>query len=126
MRLAGNLYTIVRADDEAMSYQVRLRPECVIYQAHFPGEPITPGVCIVQMAKELMEQREGRRMEIAKVKNVRFYSVLSPTEGLETEVKFSHLAFGEDDTSLTVRATVTAHGEEKAKLSFELVWPKVN
>ena len=39
-----------------VSYTIKLIPSCVIYQAHFPGEPITPGVCIVQMAKELIEE----------------------------------------------------------------------
>lgn len=120
MRLADNLYTLIRADEEALSYQIRLRRGCVIYQAHFPGEPITPGVCIVQIAKELMERHVGKLFEIEKVKNVRFYSVLSPVESEEAEFKFSHLETAEDAPSLSVRVSVVANGEEKAKLSFTL------
>ena len=120
MRLADNLYTLIHADEEALSYQIRLRRDCIIYQAHFPGEPITPGVCIAQIAKELMERHEGKPFEIEKVKNVRFYSVLSPVESEEAEFNFSHLEETEDASSLSVRVSVTAHGEEKAKLSFTL------
>ena len=40
-------------DHEAMTADIRLLPDNVIYKAHFPEKPITPGVCIVQMAVEL-------------------------------------------------------------------------
>ena len=58
MELKNNLYTIVSKEGVGLmvSYTIKLIPSCVIYQAHFPGEPITPGVCIVQMAKELIEK----------------------------------------------------------------------
>ena len=88
MELKNNLYTIVSKEGVGLmvSYTIKLIPSCVIYQAHFPGEPITPGVCIVQMAKELIEEllteqtAVAHHLEITKVKNVKFLSIISPKE----------------------------------------------
>ena len=50
--LEGNLYTILsRSEAQA---RVRFLSGSPIYAAHFPGFPITPGVCLVQVALELM------------------------------------------------------------------------
>ena len=54
------------------------KPDHVIYQAHFPGEPITPGVCILQMGVELLSEALGCPLEVAGFKNVKFLQVLSP------------------------------------------------
>ena len=50
--LEGTLYTVLDRSDGAA--KVRLLPESPVYRAHFPEFPITPGVCLVQMALELM------------------------------------------------------------------------
>lgn len=50
--LEGNLYTILsRSEAQA---RVRFLSGSPVYAAHFPGFPITPGVCLVQVALELM------------------------------------------------------------------------
>lgn len=120
MRLADYLYTITRADNAGMAYTVRLLNDCAIYRAHFPGEPITPGVCIVQMAKELMELHTGAHLEIAKVKDARFLSVLSPTTTSEVTFKLSNITPANDGLGIAARVEVTASGETKARISFEL------
>ena len=33
-------------------FNVILNPDHLIYKAHFPGQPVTPGVCILQMIQE--------------------------------------------------------------------------
>ena len=57
MQLLNNLYTIVAKDipDDKISYNIKLDANHFIYQVHFPNEPITPGACIIQIAKELLE-----------------------------------------------------------------------
>ena len=34
---------------------LRCNPEHLIYQAHFPGNPITPGACLLQTAGEVLQ-----------------------------------------------------------------------
>ena len=56
--LRGILYETVLTDAEGAI--VRLLPESPVYQGHFPGYPITPGVCLVQIALELIEEMAGQ------------------------------------------------------------------
>ena len=69
MNLKNSLYTIqgVAREGTSVSYELLLNAEHTIYQAHFPNEPITPGVCILQILKELLEEHTGKQYEITKV-----------------------------------------------------------
>ncbi|MBR3096653.1 MAG: hydroxymyristoyl-ACP dehydratase, partial [Bacteroidales bacterium] len=52
--LRGILYDIVTVDGSGVT--LRLLPESPVYKGHFPGYPITPGVCLVEMALEAIGQ----------------------------------------------------------------------
>ena len=61
-------------------YDIRLDASHFIYAAHFPGAPITPGVCVIQIARELIEEELKQKLMIRRVKNVKFLKVISPVE----------------------------------------------
>ena len=50
MKLLNDFCTIAGGDTDKI--WLRLNPDHPIYHAHFPGNPITPGVCIVQIVGE--------------------------------------------------------------------------
>ncbi len=120
MILRNELYTIKGKDvtDKGASYDVRLNPSHFIYQAHFPGEPITPGVCIVQIAKELLEDFMGKLLQIDKVKNVKFLSVLTPRQSLDVNYSLGKIVLDEASGSVKAQTVVTSADEVKAKISF--------
>lgn len=89
MIFLDNLFTIIASAEEgtqSVNFQVRLNPESAIFKAHFPGEPIMPGACIVQMVQELYMAWTKRDVEIAKVNNLKFLSVISPDAVQELNV----------------------------------------
>ena len=89
MIFLDNLYTIVSTPEEsaeAVRFQIRLNADSVIFKAHFPGEPIMPGACIVQMVQELFSVWTKREVEIAKIVNLKFLSVIKPDEVLDLDV----------------------------------------
>lgn len=117
MLLKNNLYSIASVATEGhASFGLKLNAECFIYKAHFPGEPITPGVCIVQIAKELLEELLERKLEITLVKNVKFLSVLSPAQSPDVCFDFTKVTV--DGHTVKAQVTVTAAGELKAKASI--------
>lgn len=124
MQLKNNLYTIARKQlEEGYSgslYELKLIPSSVIYQAHFPGEPITPGVCIVQMGKELVEDALQQELHISYVKNVKFLSILTPTQSTSATFLLQKIIFSEDGKEVKVQIVVTSGDETKAKLSMVL------
>ena len=66
-------------------FRVKLNAGSFIYQAHFPNQPITPGVCLIQMAVELFSAVKGKKFRIKILKNVKFTAVISPLEFPEVD-----------------------------------------
>ena len=55
-----NILNMVSGSD-GLEVMIRLNPEHEIFRAHFPGQPITPGVCQIQMVTEISEVGNERR-----------------------------------------------------------------
>jgi 3-hydroxyacyl-[acyl-carrier-protein] dehydratase len=67
------------ADNHSVYFTVGLNPEHVIYKVHFPNYPITPGVCIIQIAKELFSFFRQTELMVRKIKTVKFLYPIIPT-----------------------------------------------
>ena len=87
--LQGILYETIVVD--AAGATVRLLPESPVYRGHFPGYPITPGVCLVEIALELMEEMAGQagKVRLVAAKNIKFTSPVLPSEGMALRFIFS-------------------------------------
>jgi 3-hydroxyacyl-[acyl-carrier-protein] dehydratase len=49
-----------------------------VYDGHFPGNPVVPGVCQVQMVKELVEKALGHPVRLYESDNIKFLSMINP------------------------------------------------
>lgn len=78
------------------AFAVKVDPAHEIYGAHFPGKPITPGVCQIQMVAELLSLYMNAKVELAEIKNVKYMAVISPEETDIFSVTFSKIS-REDD-----------------------------
>lgn len=56
------------------------RRDSTVYKAHFPDKPITPGVCMIGAVVELLSQASGRALQLAKVNNIKYLSMMSPDD----------------------------------------------
>lgn len=114
MTLRNQLYTIT--DRTASVYAVHLNGSHFIYQAHFPGEPITPGVCLLQMSKELLEDYLQRPLAVKAVKQMKFLAPLSPVADPDVTFVMEKIA----DAGDTVSAQVSVQAADKVfvTLSF--------
>ncbi len=121
MILKDNLYTLIKKEisPETAKYEVSLLADNFIYKAHFPDNPITPGVCIVQVAKELVEDLTGNRLVIAKIKNVKFLSTLSPLQTPVVTFTITHVSSG-DSRETSARVSIESGFQCYAKISFTL------
>ena len=97
--LRGILYEILTVAPDGAT--IRLLPESPVYRGHFPGYPITPGVCLVQIALELIGEMAGRaghdekkemadqvghdgnKVRLVGAKNIKFTSPVFPEAGKE-------------------------------------------
>ena len=95
MKLNGDLFRIesrIESLPEGQSgFNILLNPDHLIYKAHFPGQPVTPGVCILQMLQELLSVQCDKQLYIRKIKNAKFTSMISPLTDSRVSVVFSSL-----------------------------------
>ena len=117
MILKDSFYTILRKD-ATPTYDIQLNPEHTIYQAHFPDEPVTPGVCILQIARELLEDHLQRPLSVRTVKNMKFLAVVSPLVTPEVSCRFEKIE--QDADTVRAQATILTADKEFVKLSFTL------
>lgn len=118
MKLQNGFFLIEKdlSEEGEKGYVLRLEPQHAIYRAHFPGNPITPGVCIIQMVAELLERMMERLLALKRVVNVKFQHVLSPVEHPTCRVVFRSIEVQEG--LWKVKAVVTEAGIQFAQLSL--------
>lgn len=80
MILKDNFYTIreIRFEADEINATIELNPAHKIFKGHFPGLPILPGVCMVQIQKELIEKELSRKIILKKATNIKFLSIINP------------------------------------------------
>jgi 3-hydroxyacyl-[acyl-carrier-protein] dehydratase len=49
-----------------------------IFKGHFPGNPVTPGVCMMQIIKEIAEKVVGHKLMMTSSSNIKFMSIINP------------------------------------------------
>lgn len=86
--LIKDYYTIneVVTKDDTTVFQISLRPDSIIYEGHFPGEPVSPGVCNIQMIKECAEQVVGKPLFLNNLQQCRLTTLVTPLQHPQVEV----------------------------------------
>ena len=120
MILKNSLYTIAdkKMEGSGIFYQILLDKNHFIYKAHFPNVPITPGVCIIQIAKELLEDYLHEEYEISYIKNIKFLSVLSPLSTPSVAYVFDKITILPETNECKTQVQVQQDNVLFAKLSI--------
>jgi 3-hydroxyacyl-[acyl-carrier-protein] dehydratase len=78
----NDLYTIKRILQEGnsnkLSILIQLNPSHEIFKGHFPGNPILPGVCIVQILKEILIYHMGKKLILNSASSIKYLSYINP------------------------------------------------
>ncbi|NUY81396.1 3-hydroxyacyl-ACP dehydratase [Flavobacterium sp. MAH-1] len=92
--LLKNFYTIVSKDevsDGNFTVNLSVNPAHEVFKGHFPGNPVMPGVCMMQIIKELVEEITGSALFMQSLSNVKFMALINPeaTPDLRLELNLS-------------------------------------
>lgn len=84
--------------------RIRLQPGHPVFKGHFPENPVVPGVCQVQMIREIIEYQSGKRLSLAESDNIKFLAMIipdqNPTLGVTMDLKVV------EEGNLSVNATI--------------------
>lgn len=78
--LIEGLYTVQSLEQNELEVRatVKLNAEHEVFKGHFPGSPVMPGVCMIQMIKELTEQSLNKKLFLSVASNVKFMAIIDP------------------------------------------------
>lgn len=120
MKLKDDFFKVESFDeqDDNLNYVISFEPQHFIYEAHFPGNPVTPGVCIIQMIQELAMDYLQANLFLQRVVKAKFSNVINPLE--HKEVKVSVAITKEDAGVYKLTAMVYKDDLTFAQLNLEL------
>ena len=91
MLLQSNFYTVQSSHIDASTLQstILINPDHQIFEGHFPGQPVVPGVCMIQIIKELVEQYLSFPVQLHAAAQVKFLQLLVPDQHKEITVQIN-------------------------------------
>ena len=91
--LEGDFYKILEEHPGEIGkagFSIQFDPGHGIFTGHFPGKPIVPGVCMMQIIQELLSKILDRKLMIKKASNIKFLHVIDPTIHLQVNVNIDY------------------------------------
>jgi len=78
--LLKELYKITSfsSNDTDVLVTIHINKEHEIFKGHFPNNPVMPGVCMIQIIKELVQQVLNVELFMEKSSNIKFMALINP------------------------------------------------
>lgn len=78
--MINDFYTChdVQTGEKEYSCRLVFNPAHAIFGGHFPGNPIVPGVCMIAIVKELLEQQVVKPLMLSHAGNAKFLQIIGP------------------------------------------------
>jgi 3-hydroxyacyl-[acyl-carrier-protein] dehydratase len=58
--------------------KLQLNKEHVIFKGHFPDNPVLPGVCLIQIVKEILSKATNKDLTLVSAGNIKFLEFVNP------------------------------------------------
>jgi len=124
MSLLQNFYTIstFHSEDGKVSASITINKAHPVFSGHFPNRPVTPGVCMMQIIKELAEKWTQSPLMLKNARNVKFMAIINPEQHPNIKVDLD-VEEEKGEGLLYVKSTTSY--EDTVALKFSGVFQKV-
>lgn len=110
--------TFSQQNQESFNCNIRLNAAHPIYKGHFEQIPITPGVCLTQIVKEILMAKFQQNLVMTQGDNIKFLAMINPNETPELSIAFTVKSNGDGlDASAVYSHNGTAYVKFKGKFS---------
>jgi 3-hydroxyacyl-[acyl-carrier-protein] dehydratase len=130
--LLKNFYTVIHRSgtEEELSqtgipaeryrFALELNPAHPVYEGHFSGNPVVPGVCQIQMISELLSVIKGSALRLMHADNVKFLSLMVPDKNriIDADIRVKTAENGD------ISANATLQGGEVIFIKFKGLFRK--
>lgn len=122
--LLKDFYKIISIENTADSKykaQIIINEKHDVFQGHFPGNPVMPGVCMIQIIKELTEQITTCSLFMESLSNVKFMALINPFVHPDLLLELDIIAT--DDNMVKVKNV--SYFDQTVALKLSCVYKKV-
>jgi 3-hydroxyacyl-[acyl-carrier-protein] dehydratase len=102
-------------DGSAIRSEIKLNSRHPIFEGHFPQNPILPGVCTVQIIRELLELTIRKSLKMISAGSIKYLGFVNPEIIPILEFRFQ-LKYAEDGT---ISCSVVVSAQNKAVCRFK-------
>ncbi len=118
MKLINDFYNIIhqKKQEDILETEISIRPEHRIFEGHFPEVAIVPGVCLVQIIRELLELELDQNLIMSSASNIKFLSFVKPAEAGNLHIR---ITIKPNETGFKADSIITGEGIEYFKMNAE-------
>lgn len=117
MILKDDFFKII--EQNGNDFLIKLNKNHWIYNAHFPENPITPGVILIQITSELLQVATNRKLFLQKIKNLKFIAVINPE--IDEFVLFKFSKIEENQNVYNISVEICNKNQQFAKMNAQLI-----
>lgn len=110
-----------KTTDSKYTITILVNEKHEVFKGHFPGNPIMPGVCMIQIIKELTEKITQSTLMIQTLSNVKFMALINPEATPELRMELD-IVTTEDDL---VKVKNTTYFNDTVALKLSNVYKKL-
>jgi 3-hydroxyacyl-[acyl-carrier-protein] dehydratase len=116
--------TSINAESNVINATLVINETHKIFKGHFPGQPVVPGVCMMQMVKEITAIALEKELQLIKADELKFLQVIDPRGNKEIKVRIQYSSASA--TALSMSATLVIENSIcfKLKGSFRIGQPQ--
>lgn len=106
MEFKNNFFKIISSEinDENSSYLIEIDNKHDVFNGHFPGNPVTPGVAQLEIIKELVSDATGNKCDLKELANCKFLKVINPE--IDAQVTIDLKQISKDNDELKISAVI--------------------
>ena len=121
--LLNDFFTINEKESSATEIwaEILINADHKIFEGHFPGQPVVPGVCMMQMIKEILEQVTGKKTNLAKAHEMKFLAIIDPVQNnnISATLKYSIAEEGAVIVTAALFKETLIHFRFKGQFDFQ-------
>ena len=83
------LYTLdnLTVVDTKATANITINKDHIVFKGHFPDNPVMPGVCMMQIIKEITEKILDKTLFMQSASNIKFMAIINPFVTPELELQ---------------------------------------
>lgn len=78
-------YEIHDLNSPSIKALVTIDPQHEIFKGHFPGQPVTPGVVLIEILRQIVSSRMKKELMLSAAREIKYLTPVLPSETTKIE-----------------------------------------